>query len=421
MDNLTHSLIGAAMGHVVVRTAGASPDSGPDSSTLAKGTRRATEIGIVSVIMNNLPDIDFINVALAQKFFGGGGVNYLLHHRGHTHTLIAIPVLAFLVLFAMRRLKDRLLWVTALLGGMLHLFADFWNEYGVHPFWPFDSRWVYGDFVFIIEPWIWVLLIPMLFIETISPAAKRAYAAAAGVMVVLLGIVSLASGSAALRILSPAQAVVLVGALSAAYGIGQRLHRNPRTTHALLPLTLSLLATVLFGLFGLSQWAKSSAKAAWAKDADTSNATLQVLSASPFPARPSCWKVTAAGFSNTHYIARIGVVGLGSSVVGLSHPCSERLNAERTSPVEPVSGSQVFVLEHRVAKDEFLRFAKDCRASAALEFWRVPYWDAARGYAGDLRFDYEKGLRFSELDFADPRVGCPSWTPGWTPPLTLPN
>ena len=43
----------------------------------------------------------------------------------------------------------------ALLG---HLLMDTANSYGTHLFYPFSSRWVYGDAVFVLEPWLWVIL-----------------------------------------------------------------------------------------------------------------------------------------------------------------------------------------------------------------------------------------------------------------------
>ncbi|WP_370466973.1 metal-dependent hydrolase, partial [Salmonella enterica] len=43
----------------------------------------------------------------------------------------------------------------ACLATLLHIALDFTNSYGVHPFWPFDNRWYYGDAVFIVEPLFW--------------------------------------------------------------------------------------------------------------------------------------------------------------------------------------------------------------------------------------------------------------------------
>lgn len=41
-------------------------------------------------------------------------------------------------------------------GLLLHLLMDYLNPFGLHPFHPFDSRWYFGDLVFILEPVFWV-------------------------------------------------------------------------------------------------------------------------------------------------------------------------------------------------------------------------------------------------------------------------
>ena len=50
------------------------------------------------------------------------------------------------------------LWLLIALALTSHLLLDWWNSYGVHPFWPLMSRWFYGDAVYILEPWLWMLL-----------------------------------------------------------------------------------------------------------------------------------------------------------------------------------------------------------------------------------------------------------------------
>ena len=57
----------------------------------------------------------------------------------------------------------RVLIVLAVLAPLLHLALDFTNSYGVHPFWPVDNHWYYGDAVFIVEPLIWACSAPLLF------------------------------------------------------------------------------------------------------------------------------------------------------------------------------------------------------------------------------------------------------------------
>ncbi len=43
----------------------------------------------------------------------------------------------------------------ALFGTLLHLAMDALNSYGVHPFWPAENRWFYGDSVFYRRAVVW--------------------------------------------------------------------------------------------------------------------------------------------------------------------------------------------------------------------------------------------------------------------------
>ncbi len=80
MDNLTHSLVGLALGELTHRLLPAEPDA-PRAST----RRRLLLTG--AALASNFPDLDLVLTALAPAPLG-----YLLHHRGHTHTLLyALP------------------------------------------------------------------------------------------------------------------------------------------------------------------------------------------------------------------------------------------------------------------------------------------------------------------------------------------
>src|SRR5687768_1114262 len=89
MDNLTHTLIGALVGEAVAR---ALPRA---ESDLPEQTRRNLCVTLAA-IGSNLPDSD-----LLYSFFGGK-VNYLLHHRGHTHTIL-IALLLGAAVFGLTR------------------------------------------------------------------------------------------------------------------------------------------------------------------------------------------------------------------------------------------------------------------------------------------------------------------------------
>ncbi|MGA3049710.1 MAG: metal-dependent hydrolase [Terracidiphilus sp.] len=118
-----------------------------------------------------------------------GPVEELKHHRGITHTFVAAPVVAGVVvglvallhlwwdgrlkrkLAAMaldpdapvpRRLEPKTihlgwLYATALIAALSHLLLDWTNNYGLRPFFPFNPRWYSGSFMFIAEPVLWAL------------------------------------------------------------------------------------------------------------------------------------------------------------------------------------------------------------------------------------------------------------------------
>jgi len=120
-----------------------------------------------------------------------GPVESLKHHRGVTHTFLAAPVVAAVIvglvallhhwldarrrrkLAAMNlepgapiplRLQPRpvhwgWLYLAALIAALSHLFLDWTNNYGLRPFFPFNPRWYGGSFVFIAEPLIWAMLL----------------------------------------------------------------------------------------------------------------------------------------------------------------------------------------------------------------------------------------------------------------------
>src|SRR5688572_10224683 len=164
MDNLTHSLIGFVAGDAIARSTADTPGG------LSAATRRSYFV-TVAAIGSSIPDLDLV---LTYGGIAPGKLGYLLHHRGHTHMIIGCVLLALLLhacveIWAHHRKQkfsrsDRAgIAGMALLGALLHLFMDGLNSYGVHPYWPIDNGWIYGDAVFIIEPLYWLAAAPLLF------------------------------------------------------------------------------------------------------------------------------------------------------------------------------------------------------------------------------------------------------------------
>ncbi|MEO8335202.1 MAG: metal-dependent hydrolase [bacterium] len=147
MENVTHSLIGAAFAELALP---------PSASTAQRRTFFAA-----GVIAANLPDADLLYTRITAPPIG-----YLLHHRGHTHTLVGLVGMAALIglVCLTPRIRQILQGVHVRFFGLIavsllsHIVLDSWNSYGVHPFYPFDSKWYYGDVIFIVEPWFWLFL-----------------------------------------------------------------------------------------------------------------------------------------------------------------------------------------------------------------------------------------------------------------------
>jgi inner membrane protein len=146
MDNLTHSLIGLAA----------------SKAGLEKLSPGATSLCILAA---NVPDSDIVTLI-------GGRWNYLHHHRGITHSILGAIVLG-LILPLIFYFSDRLIarirarqpvvkWKGLMIASLLviatHPFMDWTNNYGIRPFLPWSSQWVYGDFIFIIDPFLWMIL-----------------------------------------------------------------------------------------------------------------------------------------------------------------------------------------------------------------------------------------------------------------------
>jgi inner membrane protein len=133
----------------------------------AAGLRRATPLAAAALIAGaNAPDIDVFSGLF-------GDYAPIAFRRGWTHGVLALAlwpvVLTGLLLAWDRHVRRRrqpaagparagpLLAVSAI-GVVTHPALDWLNNYGLRWLMPFDGRWFYGDAVFIIDPWLWLLL-----------------------------------------------------------------------------------------------------------------------------------------------------------------------------------------------------------------------------------------------------------------------
>src|SRR5512146_2848233 len=145
MDNITHALVGAALGQA--------------------GLKRRAPLALTTLVIGaNLPDVDGIT------YFTGGALGF---RRGWTHGILAMAILPLLltgvVLAADRWIRrrrrpeappapPRQVLLLAFVSVLTHPFLDFMNTYGVRFLMPFRDVWFYGDAWSIIDPWVWLLL-----------------------------------------------------------------------------------------------------------------------------------------------------------------------------------------------------------------------------------------------------------------------
>ena len=405
MENLTHSLVGLLCAEVALRVR----ERRQPISNWARAALYAT-----GIIGNNLPDLDFTYAHISGQRFG-----YLLQHRGYTHTLPAALGFALAtlgVLYALARWRRvlvsatewRLLAVMALLSPVLHIAMDFANNYGVHPFWPLYDGWFYGDSIFILEPSFWlVLLSPLLF-----SYRSKAVRAALG-LVIAVGI-----GAVWYRPFVPRGNAVLLTLLTVALlAVARR-----RT-----PFTRMLLAAGGFS-FVLGSFVVGSrlAKALVHEHASAAfpNATTLDVVATPMPANPWCWNVLLVQRDAQQYYVRLGRVAVWPAWLDVQS-CPYDSAASPTAPLEPILAAPdarlVLNAQYRGQLVEFRELASTrCEARALLQFARVPYLGAIQAdgsrVIGDLRYDRNPGLDFSDVRLARSQGRCPEYVPPWVPP-----
>ncbi|MGD0482980.1 MAG: metal-dependent hydrolase [Terracidiphilus sp.] len=180
MEPVTHFLTGACIGR-------------------AGFNRKTAYATLAAVLAAEAADLDVL-------WSFAGPVEVLKHHRGITHTFLAVPVVAGAAVGAVwlldRGLKARRrnaegapslssaaaddkggnahqpihwgwLYLTACIAALSHLLLDWTNNYGVRPFFPFNPRWYEGSFMFIAEPVVWLLLLLALFMPWVLGLADR--------------------------------------------------------------------------------------------------------------------------------------------------------------------------------------------------------------------------------------------------------
>ena len=365
----------------------------------------------VGVIAANAPDVDLFYTGIIEEPLG-----YLLHHRGHSHTLPGLAALGILI-WSMTRLvptawraargsESRVILLIAV-ALISHLLMDTSNGYGTHLLYPLSSRWVYGDAVFVLEPWLWAILG-----VTIAVNAGRR-----GRVVVALMTVFLISALAYVGLLPIGVVAMMLGVVTAA-AAGVRTWDRKRRAFAALLVTAAIFLTMA----GVSRLVKREAGRAAAV---LERGELVDIVTDANPGVPWCWAVLtlqrAADPTDT-LVARRATLSLLPRVWPAASCASARLAARWSTAPELEERRRAVtsdaIVWHRVWRIDVEQLraldAGNCRVRAWLQFGRVPHVE--RGFIHDLRFENPIGQNFTPMVVDDGSRGCPKYLTHWELP-----
>lgn len=148
MDNVTHTLSGLLLSRAGLN-------------------RWYPRSAVLLMLAANIPDID---VATSAK----GALTYFEYHRGITHAIVMLPLMALLPMLAVCAFRRSMqgwkaAWLLSMAGVASHLLLDWTNAYGVRLLLPFSPQWFRLDLNNIIDLWIWAVFL----IAVVAPVLGR--------------------------------------------------------------------------------------------------------------------------------------------------------------------------------------------------------------------------------------------------------
>jgi inner membrane protein len=419
MDNVTHALAGLLMADVALQAMGAR-----SGRPVSPRVRRATVL--LGVVAAEFPDSDLVYSGPLVRM---GPLGYLLHHRGHTHTLVW-ATLGAVALWLVARWWVRRgdgdgahaadgvtppLWL-AVAGTWSHLLLDWTNSYGVHPFWPFDNRWWYGDAVFIVEPWLWLVAIPPLLFAPRSRGGRVVL----GALALLILAASVWTGEVARDV------TVALAAFTAVWMSAQWV--VPPRARAWGGVAMWGVVTVAFVA------GRTVVRGTVTRTAAASGAAVLDVVLNPAPGDPTCWTALVATRSADGGAYRVTSAAAAVLAGRDAARCRQaaprgRAGGDVLSGLAGASLDPPFASTPQVAWRSTWQApvaalaalaAKRCEVAAALRFMRTPVWQ--QGPDGALLLvdaRYGMGGGFNTLRLPPPTGGCGlagRWVPPWREP-----
>ncbi|MFN2510527.1 MAG: metal-dependent hydrolase [Pyrinomonadaceae bacterium] len=361
MDNLTHSLVGLTA----------------SKAGLEKLSPGAT---VVCILAANVPDSDIVALI-------GGRWNYLHHHRGITHSILGTIVLGLtlpLIFYLADRLIARIrarqpavklkgLMMASLLVTATHPFMDWTNNYGVRPFLPWSSQWFYGDFVFVIDPFLWMILGGACFLLTSkSKLQLGVWLLLAMVLTYLVLTVPTQRGLERPQVLTTIWIVVLIG-LVASFKLGIAQRWGSRTA-----LTALVMVAFYWGSLASLHWFAINAATIEARGIVSQQAeSITDIAAMPTLANPFRWSCVVET-EHAAYRFELSIAGTQSSV-------SQLVRHDRADTADSPAVEQALQDERALIFLGFARFpvsrvvGADCMTQTLVQLADLRYTQPGSG------------------------------------------
>ena len=274
MDNLTHSLVGL-------------------TAARAGLERLSPGATLLCVLAANSPDADVVVLALGDRW------DYLQHHRGITHAVVGVIGLAIafpLIFYAVDRLWARFrkhppkvnlkgLLLASFIVSATHPLLDWTNNYGIRFWLPWSGKWSYGDLVFIVDPYIWLILGGATFLLGARTKLLKLMWIGVGIFTTFLIVASPRSSDLPHRNLLAVFWIIALSVLAVMYMRGARVRWGRKIAFIAIAVVFSY-----WGLLAFTHWravVRGSEEAA--RLASANGETVARLAAMPTVANPFRW------------------------------------------------------------------------------------------------------------------------------------
>jgi inner membrane protein len=361
MDNLTHSLVGLALAKAGLEKLS------PGATTLC-------------VLAANSPDADLVALVF-------GRWTYLQQHRGISHSILGVSILALALplafylgdwLLAAKRNRERTIKLPALLlvsaiATASHPLMDWTNNYGVRFLLPWNPKWFYGDFVFIIDPFIWLILGSAGFLLTAKTRKQRVVWAVICVVTSLLVLRGpsgprLALDEIVIRLVWVATLIVVVSLYRR--NLGQR-------AGAKLAIAALIIVTAYFGGLAATHLEALRQAKSYSSTIATANGEQVVrVVAMPTVANPTRW-VCAMETDRATYRFEFSLLRQLSPETSIRYQKPAGMQSQAVEEARRDSRAEVFL--------GFARFpvvrvvGEDCATQTLVQFADLRYTEPGRG------------------------------------------